>query len=594
MISSASRDCAVLISTCDNYSDIWEPFFKLFYKLWPDNPYPVFLNSETLDCHNDDVAVTTLMARTANISWTRRLKEALERVDADYIIFMLDDFFLYDYVDTTRLEECITYMREDFDIGSITFYSIDNQTEECTLSGLEKFKNTGKSKVNLTLALWRKSKFLYYLDHDETPWEFEENSFERSLERSDTFYSFSKNARVVMPYDFGKYGLFAGKWFRSTVDLFRKYGIAHDFSARGFYEEYEFGLISYVARQIKMDSYLVPGYSLTRDNPRINTQRVIEEGYFSQIYDVTGAKDAAIWYPSSWYGYAIKDFKCTITFKSGMTKILGAENLFGNFSLCCGIMYCLRPGIFVYIFPYTKQEMTRISIEGYMNKHLDRDSLAAAYDMDVSVVPTERKGLLDGSRIYAEALLIPENFASFRIYSRLCFRYNENYDEKNPILDGKDRFPGHFFQSYKIDKSADHIVRWDIGGSFGGFAIEGLRVEMIYNDCAPRFLESENIKNGDGVLVDGYWVFLSPSAHLLFALPEKRPDEIRISGNVMAPMPRKVLRAVIYGNGQVNKNKNSLLTLNGLRFILSIVKRGVKKYGIIGVVKEVIIRIFQR
>ncbi len=609
MVGSVSRDCAVIISTCDNYSDIWNPFFTLFHKFWPDNPYHVFVNSETLDCHDDNVAVTTLKAR-AGISWTRRLKEALERVDADYIVFMLDDFFLYDYVDTARIEECVSYMRKDFNIAAIYFTCLSGQMkmEECTLSGLEKCSHTGKSKVNITLTIWRKSAFEYYLDHDETAWEFEANALERSLERNDTFYSFSQNTRIAIPYNFTRYGLFAGKWFKETVDLFKEHGIVHDFSARGFYEEYEFGLIPYVARQIKMDSYLVPCYSLTRDNPRINTDKIVEEGHFTQVYDVSGAKNAAIWYPSaSFYGHVIEDFKCTIMFKSGATEMLEPEDVFGNFSLYRSAMCFLRPGVCVYILLKSKQEISRITFEGYLNKHFSRDDLAAAYDMDVRVARAGFKGLLDGSRVYAEILLLPEIFASFRIYSQLCFKHNGRYDEKRAIIGKKDRFPGCFLQSYKIDKSADNTVRWDISGSFGGYAVEGLQVEMIFSDDASRFLEPQNVKS-DGIFLDGYWVFLSPTAHLLFLLPEERPDEIRISGTIMAPMPRKVLRAVIYADDLVcphdeagtdnkvneNKNRNSLINLKGLRFILSLVKRGIKKYGVFGVAKEVIKRLFRR
>ena len=597
MLDSEPRDCAVLISSCDNYSDIWEPFFTLFHKFWPDNPYNIFINSETLGCRNEKVAVTTLKARTVGISWTRRLKEALERVDFEYVIFMLDDFFLYDYVNTARIIECLTYMRLNSDMSAICFTWLGGQMkmEECDFPGIEKCGKMGNGKINLILTLWRKSVFLYYLNHDETPWEFEANALERSLSRDDNFYSFSRNAPNAIPYAFMKYGLFAGKWFRSTVDLFKEHGIVFDFSARGFYEEYEFGLIPYVARKIKMDSYLVPCYSLIRDNPRINTNKTVEEGYFSQIYDVSGARDAAIWYPSSYgyHGFAIENFKCIITFKHGKAKVLRAGDVFGSFALYCGTMYFLRPGMFVYILTDKRHEMLNITIKGYMNKHLNRDKLAIAYGMNLNAVPTSLEGLLSRSRIHTETLLVPENFSHFRFCSKLCFKYNTEYNEDKAILDGKDRFPGPFLQLYKINKAANPVVRWDIGGSDVGFAIGDLRVEMLYIDNTSQYLESKNIK-GDGVLMEGYWAFFAPSAYLLLSLPENRPDEIRISGNVLAPMPRKVLRAVVFGNEEEmrgNNGGNRLLSQNELRLMLFTIKRAVKKYGVIGIIREAIRRI---
>ena len=42
-----SVSCAVVVCSCDKYSDLWDPYFELFKKFWADCPYPVFLNTET-------------------------------------------------------------------------------------------------------------------------------------------------------------------------------------------------------------------------------------------------------------------------------------------------------------------------------------------------------------------------------------------------------------------------------------------------------------------------------------------------------------------------------------------------------------------
>ena len=36
---------AILIVSCDKYSDLWDPFFKLFFKFWPDCPFNIYLLS---------------------------------------------------------------------------------------------------------------------------------------------------------------------------------------------------------------------------------------------------------------------------------------------------------------------------------------------------------------------------------------------------------------------------------------------------------------------------------------------------------------------------------------------------------------------
>ena len=38
-----TSDSAILILSCDKFSDLWKPFFDLFWKYWPDCPYNVYL-----------------------------------------------------------------------------------------------------------------------------------------------------------------------------------------------------------------------------------------------------------------------------------------------------------------------------------------------------------------------------------------------------------------------------------------------------------------------------------------------------------------------------------------------------------------------
>lgn len=43
--SGRAADVAVVVASCDAYADLWEPFFRLFRRYWPDCPYPVYLGS---------------------------------------------------------------------------------------------------------------------------------------------------------------------------------------------------------------------------------------------------------------------------------------------------------------------------------------------------------------------------------------------------------------------------------------------------------------------------------------------------------------------------------------------------------------------
>lgn len=605
MLGSSISDCAVLVSTCDNYADIWDPFFTLFNKFWPNNSYPIYVNSESLECIDDHVDLRTLKG-DIGISWTRRLKNALERIDEEFIIFMLDDFFLYDYVDNQRIEECVSFMRADSKIAAIYFTCLSGQIkmEDCELTGLEKCSHYGKSKVNITLTLWRKEAFARYLDQDESAWEFEENAPLRSLDNSDTFYSFTQNTKIAIPYSFTKYGLFSGKWFKDTVSLFKEHGIEHDFSKRGFYEDFEFGIIPYVNRKIKMDSYLIASYSLRNDKPRINAKDVVSEGFFTQTYTIQKAKNIAVWYPSATlFGHVIETFKCTLIYKSGLKETLSVNDIFGQFTVYKEVLYFLKPGGLVYIFLKPQQEILSITVEGYLNKSPHVNDLAFAYNMDSKVIPMEINELIITSGLYAEHLVMQETYLSFRFNSRLCYLGCERHDNEISISDGRDRLPGRFVQKFIINKPAQSTVKWYVGGLFSGFSIEDLQIKRVYYGRASILVENQEI-GGEGVLIQNNWVFMASNPHLLFPLSEDIPDEIEISGVLMAPMPRKILQIAIFGsnfpdevadtpvidNFEIMKNHFAFFNQNGMRLLILRTKNRIRKYRVYGILKAVVKR----
>ena len=65
---------SVLIYSCDKYSDVWEPFFTLFFRYW-ECPYRVYISSETKKCRVP--GVTTL---NVNGEWSDLIRQALEQI----------------------------------------------------------------------------------------------------------------------------------------------------------------------------------------------------------------------------------------------------------------------------------------------------------------------------------------------------------------------------------------------------------------------------------------------------------------------------------------------------------------------------------
>ena len=88
MISPNNFKAAILVSSCDAYEDVWNPFFALFKKYWPNCKYNIYLNTESKMFSYDGLNITCLHPGESEkqISWSNRLKQALLQVEEDVVI----------------------------------------------------------------------------------------------------------------------------------------------------------------------------------------------------------------------------------------------------------------------------------------------------------------------------------------------------------------------------------------------------------------------------------------------------------------------------------------------------------------------------
>ncbi len=82
---------SVIVSSCDGYSDLWPFFFHFFEKHWPDAPRPLNLvsNFKSYDC-----PWVKTIAVGPDKSWGDTIHAALEQIPDEFVVFVLDDFFL--------------------------------------------------------------------------------------------------------------------------------------------------------------------------------------------------------------------------------------------------------------------------------------------------------------------------------------------------------------------------------------------------------------------------------------------------------------------------------------------------------------------
>lgn len=238
------NDITILINSCDLYESAWIPFFRLFQIQWPDCPYELVLNTETklFDC--SFMKIRTIPGGT--VSWSKRLKTVLNQIDTEFIVYLLDDFFLMSPVNIESFNAAVDLIKRDKTVGFIglkhnTHYDFKNGHEDnADKPFFSKDEVITVNRVNSMSALWRKDWLLSLLRNHETPWEFEIYGSVRSRR---TNYKVLQINNYVMPsvfdyeidYKHG-YGISQKKWLPENKSLFEKYGIDVDFEELGWLE----------------------------------------------------------------------------------------------------------------------------------------------------------------------------------------------------------------------------------------------------------------------------------------------------------------------------------------------------------------------
>lgn len=228
-----------MMSTCDKYEDVWELFFWFFKKQWHNCPYDFYMVTETKK-YSDEYLNIKMINYNSN-SWSVRLKAALKRIDTEFVILLLEDFFLQEAVLQDEIERCLELMKNDNKISVIDFEQDEKSYGLPYPSNNNYCERNIKSMyfLNCQASIWRRKDLIRFLSPYEDPWQFEIFGSQRVKIYNKRFLLHC-NGNKVFTYDADPvtgYGCHGGKWLKSNVSLFKRFGIEYDFSNFGFCEE---------------------------------------------------------------------------------------------------------------------------------------------------------------------------------------------------------------------------------------------------------------------------------------------------------------------------------------------------------------------
>jgi len=217
-------DTVVLIAARDSYSETWDAFFSLFFKYWPDCPYPVYLFTEKM-VFNDQRILPLVIPDDPNKAWGKqweeRIKKAICQINTDYFILLHTDYFFSKPIDTARIMKMENLLRRD-DIGYIRLCPVPppkiSWSEDQTLGVLAK---TDAYSVSLQAGFWKRKIFEYFLIPGLHPGEFEVEGSKNSFKIKELFLSAKKRSPAI-PYI---HGISKNTWLYDAVKFLKREGL---------------------------------------------------------------------------------------------------------------------------------------------------------------------------------------------------------------------------------------------------------------------------------------------------------------------------------------------------------------------------------
>lgn len=164
-----------IVLTSNDYVNILPGFAYLFNKFYPNQEVTVVrydVRPPKLPENFKQFAV----GQQSNYSWSGGLKRYLEDIEDEFVLLMLEDYYLDKNVDVVMIEHIITEMMIDPKIAKIDLTNDRSKVEHKKISEFYIQSDINAPFLaSVQAAIWRRDFLIAILNNKDNAWQFEKN-----------------------------------------------------------------------------------------------------------------------------------------------------------------------------------------------------------------------------------------------------------------------------------------------------------------------------------------------------------------------------------------------------------------------------------
>lgn len=215
----------VLVVSNDAYCDLWDPFFRILERQWPDCPFAIFLGA---NYQTGSYERCKTICVGEDLSWGHGLKVMLEKINASHIIMFLEDFLLACPVQSDLVMNLLE-LAQRMGVGCLRLRPAPPPSRKIRFhDDLGECLRGDDYRVSTQVAIWDKTFLLKLVEPDMSAWDFEHVGTLRSYSMPEKIWS------VYEPVIQYVNGLERGMWTEQGVATCGMHGIEVNLGDRGY------------------------------------------------------------------------------------------------------------------------------------------------------------------------------------------------------------------------------------------------------------------------------------------------------------------------------------------------------------------------